>query len=148
MYFMLRSRKTGQYRNIGLLILRIGIGILFIIHGYPKVFGGPEVWTEHGQAMSTIGIDFAPMFFGFVAGITEFFGGIFLLFGLFFMPSVVMLFLVMLVVAAKQIAVGEGFATYSHSIEIAIVFLSLVFLGPGRYSLDKRLNRRARRRLY
>lgn len=141
---MLKSRKTGQYRNIGLLILRIGLGIMFILHGYPKVFGGPEVWIEYGEAMGYLGIHFAPMFFGFVAGITEFFGGIFLLFGLFFMPSVIMLFLVMLVATAKLVAVGEDFIMIAHTIELAVIFLSLVFIGPGRYSLDKRLNKRQR----
>ena len=27
--------NLGRYRNTGLLILRIGIGTMFILHGYP-----------------------------------------------------------------------------------------------------------------
>jgi putative oxidoreductase len=139
-------RKRGIYRNIGLLIIRVGLGIMFILHGFPKMFGGPDTWVEVGSAMQYLGIDFAPMFFGFMAGVTEFFGGIFLLGGLFFMPSVIFLFIVMLVATVQHIGAGDGFVSYSHSIEIAIVMFGLLFIGPGKYSLDRKLQKRNRRR--
>lgn len=143
---MVKSRRQEEILNIGLLILRIGLGIMLILHGYPKMFGGPNTWVEVGKATQYLGIDFAPMFFGFMAGVTEFFGGIFLLFGLFFTPSVILLFIVMLVATAKNIGIGEEFANYSHSIEMAIVFLSLMFIGAGKYSLDHKLQERRQRR--
>ena len=140
---MINKRKRSELRNIGLIILRIGLGIMFILHGYPKMFGGPEKWTEVGGAMQYLGIGFAPMFFGFMAGVIEFFGGIFLICGLFFTPTV---FFVMLVATAKHIGAADGFVSYSHSIEIAIVFLSLLFIGPGKYSLDNKLQSKRNRR--
>lgn len=143
---MINSRNSGEYRNIGLLILRIGLGIMFILHGYPKMFGGPDTWVEVGSAMQYLGIDFAPMFFGFMAGVAEFFGGIFLLLGLFFTPSVILLLVVMLVATAKHLGAGDGFVDYSHSIEMAIIFTSLLFIGSGKYSLDRKLEKKRRRR--
>lgn len=142
---MVRSRKSGKYRNVGLLILRIGLGIILIIHGTPKLFGGPEMWTEVGQATQSIGIHFIPMFFGFMAAITEFFGGLFLIFGLFFKPTLSMLIVVMLVATTSSIAAGDNFTSISHSIELAIVFISLLFIGPGKLSLDNRLQSRNHR---
>ena len=139
-------RKRGIYRNVGLLIIRVGLGIMFILHGFPKMFGGPDTWVQVGSAMQYLGIDFAPMFFGFMAGVTEFFGGIFLLSGLFFSPSVIFLFIVMLVATMQHIGAGDGFVSYSHSIEIAIVMSGLFFIGPGKYSLDRKLQKRNRRR--
>lgn len=143
---MINSRNRSNYRNIGLLILRIGLGIMFILHGYPKMFGGPEKWTEVGGAMQYLGIHFTPMFFGFMAGVTEFFGGIFLLAGLFFTQSVSFLLIVMIVATFKGIGTGADFAIYSHSIEVGVVFLSFLFLGPGKYSLDRKLQKKRRRR--
>lgn len=145
---MVKSRKEEELRNIGLLILRAGLGIMFILHGYPKMFGGPETWEQVGMAMQYIGIDFAPMFFGFMAGVAEFFGGIFLLLGLFFTPSLVLLFLVMLVATLNHFGAADPFTDYSHSIEMAVVFLSLMFIGAGKYSLDEKLKQRKRRRNY
>ncbi|NGP89552.1 DoxX family protein [Fodinibius halophilus] len=145
---MLNKRKRNEFRDVGLLILRIGLGIMFIIHGYPKMFGGPEVWSEIGTAVQYLGIDFAPMFFGFMAGVTEFFGGIFLILGLFFSPTVFFLLVVMLVAAAQHLGAGDSFASYSHSIEMGVVFLSLIFIGPGTYSLDKKLQEKRRHHRY
>ncbi len=118
---------------------------MFILHGYPKVFGGPEKWAEVGTAMQHIGISFAPMFFGFIAGVTEFFGGLFLLLGLFFTPSTILLIMVMIVATTKHISSGDPFAFYSHSIEMGIVLLSLALIGPGKYNLDKKIQKRRRR---
>ncbi|MDZ7681217.1 MAG: DoxX family protein [Fodinibius sp.] len=143
---MIRPRKQSEYRNIGLLILRIGLGIMFILHGYPKMFGGPDTWVQVGTATQYLGIDFAPMFFGFMAGVAEFFGGIFLLLGLFFTPSVALLFIVMLVATTKHVGAGDEFVFYAHSIEMAIVFLSLIFIGPGEHCLDNKLEKRRNRR--
>lgn len=140
------STKRSQLQNLGLLVLRVGLGFMFILHGYPKVFGGPEKWTEVGSSMQYLGIEAAPMFFGFMAGIVEFFGGIFLMLGLFFIPTLVLLFIVMFVASITSIGAGEDFSSYSHSIEIAIVILSLFFIGSGRHSLDQKLNKRRQRR--
>lgn len=143
---MASPRNQDELRNIGLLILRIGLGIMFILHGYPKMFGGPDTWVEVGSAMQYVGIDFAPMFFGFMAGVTEFFGGIFLLLGVFFTPTIALLLIVMIVATVKSLGAGEGFGSYSHSIELAVVFISLIFIGPGAYSLDHKLKKKKRRR--
>lgn len=145
---MINKRKRGDFRNIGLLMLRIGLGVMFILHGYPKMFGGPEVWSETGTAIQYFGINFAPMFFGFMAGVVEFFGGIFLILGLFFTPSVFFLMVMMIVATTKHLSVADGFVSYSHSIEMGIVFLSLLFIGPGKYSLDRKLQNKKRRNRY
>lgn len=142
----MQRRKTDPYKDIGLLILRVGLGIMFMLHGYPKVFGGPEMWAEVGSATQSIGIDFSPVFFGFMAGITELFGGLFLLLGLFFKPALGMLTVVMAVATASHISAGDSFSAVSQSIEIAIVFISLFFIGSGKYSLDRKLKSRSRRR--
>lgn len=122
--------------NLGLLLMRIGIGIMFVGHGYPKLAGGPEGWTGLGGVMANWGITFAPAFWGFMGGFTEFMGGILIILGIFFRPACIFLFITMLVATTSHVAQGDSFSTYSHAVELAIVFFSLYFTGPGRYSLD------------
>lgn len=142
----MRQRRFGSFREIGLVILRIGLGIMMMLHGYPKLFGGPEMWTQLGEVTQSFGIDFAPIFFGFMASVTEFFGGLFLALGLFFKPTLGLLTVVMAVPAFSHILAGDSFTVISHSIELAIVFISLLFIGPGEISIDHKFNSRRRKR--
>jgi putative oxidoreductase len=122
--------------DVGLLILRIGTGIMYVYHGYPKMFGGHETWTHVGAAMSTWGISFAPAFWGFMASFSEFFGGIFILLGLAFRPYCSLLTVTMLVATSMLLAKGDGLTAAAYPLTMAVVFLSLIFIGPGRLSLD------------
>lgn len=126
---------SGQIDE-GLLVIRILIGITFIIHGYPKLTGGMETWTFLGGAMKNIGIDFMPAFWGFLCAIAEFFGGIFLALGLLTRVSSVALFLTMMVATIFHFAKGDSFDVTSHAIECGVVFLGFMFMGAGKYSLD------------
>jgi putative oxidoreductase len=129
----------NKYRDMGLLILRIGIGVMFLYHGAPKMFGGPENWTGLGQAMSTFGIHFLPGFWGFMSAFAEFFGGILIILGLFFRPACILLTINLMVATSMHLNRGDGLAVASHAIEDGIVFLSLILIGLGKYSLDEKL---------
>ena len=130
--------NLGKYKNTGLLIMRIGLGVMFMFHGYPKLLGGPDNWEALGAAMKHIGISFFPVGWGFLAAATETFGGFLILMGLAFRPAAILLTLVMIVAATMHLKTGDGLNGASHAIEAAIVFFSLMFIGPGKYSVDKK----------
>lgn len=130
--------NLGKYRNTGLLLLRIGLGVMFIIHGFPKLAGGPDGWTGLGGSMKVIGIDFFPMFWGFMAAVSETFGGFLLVVGLFYRPACMLLVCTMIIAALTHFAKGDGLQGASHAIELGIVFFGLIFIGPGKYSVDKK----------
>ncbi len=123
--------------HIGLLILRIGIGAVFIFHGYPLMFGGVDVWMQLGKALGTISIESLPVFWGFMAAFSEFFGGIFIIFGLFFRPACLLLIVTMLFAMLFHFDKGDSFTDTSHAMMAAIVFLSLFFTGAGKYHIGK-----------
>ncbi len=122
--------------DIGILIIRIGVGTMFIVHGAPKIFGGPDYWKMIGEAMANLGIHFAPVIWGFMAGFSEFFGGICLILGLFTTPACFFLISTMMVASTTHFANGEGINGASHAIEAAVLFFGIIFTGPGKYSLD------------
>ena len=128
--------KFDKYRDMGLLMLRVGIGVMFVIHGFPKISGGPEFWGKLGQATSALGITFAPVFWGFMAAVSEFLGGILLITGFFFRPAAAMMLMTMIVATSMHLGKGDGLMGASHAIEAGILFFSLLFIGPGRFSLD------------
>ncbi len=127
----------SKYKDFGLLFLRIGIGGMFIFHGAPKMFGGPEGWERIGASMASVGIEFVPVFWGFMASFSEFIGGICIILGLFFRPACILLAITMTIAASGHLSRGEGLRRAAHAIENGIVFLSLIFIGPGKYSLDE-----------
>ncbi|MET4081018.1 putative oxidoreductase [Pedobacter sp. UYP30] len=130
--------NLGKYRNTGLLLLRIGLGIMFITHGFPKMAGGPASWEKVGGAMHAVGVHFIPTFWGFMAAFAETFGGFLILVGLFFRPACLLILMTMLVASAMKLSQGGGITQASQPIEMAIVFFSLLLIGPGKYSVDKK----------
>lgn len=128
----------AKYQDVGLLILRVGVGIMFMTHGIPKLARGPEGWERLGRTMELVGIGFAPTFWGLLAAIVETVGGVCLALGLYTRAVCVPLAFTMVMAALNHFAKGDGFGKASHAIEAGFVFAGLFFIGPGRYSLDKR----------
>ena len=128
----------GKYRNTGLLILRVGLGAMMMFHGLPKIMGGPDKWAALGGSMKVIGVNFLPAFWGLMAALAEGMGGFLLLLGLFFRPVNMLLAFTMLIAALVHLGKGDGVFGAAHAIEVGIVFFSLIFIGPGKYSVDKK----------
>jgi putative oxidoreductase len=125
--------SADKHRDLGLLLLRMGIGAAFVAHGLPKMLGGPALWRSLGGALEHLGITFAPTFFGFMAAFAELGGGLCLISGALFRPACALLFVTMCVAANMHFAKGEGFGKASHALELAVLFGSLFLIGAGNY---------------
>ncbi len=131
-----------KHRDLGLLLLRVGIGLMFMYHGWPKIMGGPETWARLGAAVGNFGITFAPAFWGFMAAFAEFGGGLLLTLGLFFRVASILLTATMIVAVSTKFAAGGGLKEAAQPLELGILFLSLILIGPGKYSFDENGRRR------
>ena len=117
--------------------MRVGLGVMMMNHGYPKVMGGTEKWEMLGGAMGVLGITFAPVMWGAAAAFTELVGGLFIALGVLTRPVAAMLAFTMFVAAAMHLGKGDGLSGASHAIEVGIVFFALIFTGAGPWSLDR-----------
>jgi len=126
---------SSKESNPGYLILRIFFGVALFIHGYPKMFGGIEKWRALGGAMNQLGVGFFPAFWGFMAAFAEFFGGIFLILGLFTTINAFLVFFTMLV-AAFFVHGGDPFKV--RELALVYFFCSILYMmkGAGKYSID------------
>ncbi len=119
--------------DLGLFVLRLGVGGMFLAHGLPKLMGGPAFWEKLGGAMAFFGVTFWPAAWGLMAALAESLGGIALMAGVFVRPFAALMLFVMVVAVRMHVALGQDFNAWSHAAELGIVFLSLVLMGAGRF---------------
>lgn len=130
--------SAEKYKDHAILLARIGLGLFFVfVHGMPKVMGGSERWAAVGGAMSSLGIGIWPEFFGLLAGLSELVGGFLLILGLWFRPATLFIGATLFVASMSSIA-GRGLAGSAHPVEVFLFLFVLFFVGPGKFSLDKR----------
>jgi putative oxidoreductase len=127
--------------SLGLLLLRLVVGIIFIAHGSQKLFGAFGGGGPSGTAgfFASAGIP-APGVMAWVVGLAEFLGGLSVLFGLL-TPVGGALIAAVMVVAILVVHLKNGFFA-PMGIEFPLVnlaaVLALIAAGPGRYSVDGR----------
>ena len=110
-------------------------------HGIPKLLAGPSMWARLGGALPTGGIDLPPALMGLLAALSECVGGLFLLLGFMTRPACFFLLITMTVAASMHIGKGDSFSKFSHALEAGILFLSMLLIGPGKYSIDRLISR-------
>ncbi len=126
-----------SFRPIGLLLLRIALGVIFFSHGYPKLAhlrGGAQMqnfFVEHGL----------PGYFLYISGVLEVFGSGLLLLGLFTRAAALLLGLEMCV-AIWKVHSPHGYLAvhdYEFPLTLAAACFALATIGPGLISLDQPL---------
>jgi putative oxidoreductase len=129
-------------RDALVLVARLGLGLIFVMHGWQKLVTNGVAATQEGFAgMGAPVPDVAAV----VAIVLELGGGLALMLGAF--TPVVGSLLALHMVAAGLIAhQGNGFFVAnggpSYVLALAAGALALAAAGPGRFSLDGALARR------
>ena len=130
-------KSLAKHADLGLLIGRLGVGVVFIVFGWQKLSGGQVSWTHYGHAMASLGINFMPNIWGLLAALSEFAGGILVVLGFFFRPAAMLIALTMLVACVSGFREHpHNFTQYSRSIEMFCIMIVFLFVGPGKYSFQ------------
>ena len=127
---------SKRYNDLSLLLIRIALGLVFIVHGYSKLFGG--IGGTSGF-LSSLGVP-ASGFFAVVVAIVEFFGGITVLLGIFTRITGILIFIDMLMAfilfhGRNGFLVSNG--GYEFVLVLGLMAAALVLSGAGKISLDK-----------
>lgn len=133
----------GQYAGLGDAAARITTGAFLMPHGAQKLFGwfGGYGLDATGQFFQTQ-LGFSNGFLAALgAGSVEFFGGLLLALGLFTRSAAIAITVMLLV--ASSVHFGAGFfwtgGGWEYPILWAVLALSYIVKGGGRYSLDAKL---------
>ncbi|GAA5070288.1 DoxX family protein [Nocardia iowensis] len=132
------TELDGVAADIGLLIIRVVFGGLLAVHGAQKLFGwfsGPGL-DANAAGFDSMGYN-PGKFFGTLAGLCEFGGGLLLALGLLTpLASAIVLGTMINAVNALWSLGLFGKDSYEMPLLFAAVGAAIAFTGPGKFSLD------------
>ena len=132
----MRLAFLAKYREAGLLLIRVSVGLLFILYAAPTLISGPKAWAHFGAGAGHFGLHSHCQIWGFLGSLLGCLGGVLMIFGLFFRIGV-LLVLLLAIGHALAVCKGTGFRVALPSIEMCFVLAGMLFIGPGKYSVDK-----------
>jgi uncharacterized membrane protein YphA (DoxX/SURF4 family) len=125
-------KSLNSLQPLGLLVLRLVLGLIFFSHGYPKlaysVAGMQGFFVQHGL----------PGYFVYISGVLEVFGAILLVLGLFTRAAALLLAIEMGVAIWKVHSTGSYLAVHNYEFPLAMLAgsFALATVGAGLLSLD------------
>jgi putative oxidoreductase len=131
------STSLGRMADLGPLLMRIGIGAAFAYHGWLKLDGGVENYAGFLDSLNVP----LPDLVAWLQIIAEGVGGLLLIAGLLTrfvtLPLIgIMIGAILLVKADLGFIVTDGSPGFSYETVLLAGLLGLLFIGPGRFSLD------------
>ena len=142
-----RVRAAGRRgtQSLGLLILRVGLGVVLVAHGLQKLFGwwGGEGLTGFKNSLSDIGYQHADIL-TYVAAGGEILAGILLVLGLFtpLAAAGALAYLINGLLAGISAQSNPRslpfFLPSGHEYDITLIVMAaaVILIGPGRYGFD------------
>ncbi|TCZ77242.1 DoxX family protein [Paenibacillus albiflavus] len=126
--------------SIGLLVIRLVVGLTLAAHGAQKLFGWFGGYGPKGTGGFFDSIGFKPgVFLAVLVGLAEFGGGLMVAAGFLTWLGAAFITIVMLG-ALLKVHAKNGFWVTSNGIEFTLIIIAVVvgiaFIGAGDYSLD------------
>lgn len=126
--------------DVGLLLLRLVVGVVFIYHGGQKLF---DWWAGEGIDQLIGGLEAKeipyPRISAYLAAIAEFGGGILVLVGFFTrlaaIPMIITMGVAVLVMHPHAFRVDRGGMEFA--LTLGVVLIAILLSGPGRFSVDR-----------
>lgn len=122
-----------KYSDLAPLLLRLGVGLIFIYAGWGKLTGIEGTTTFFGN----IGIPLAGIM-AWVVALIEFFGGIMILIGLRIqIPALLLAFIMIVAIITTKLGGENVFRAMRLDLMLMLANLALIILGSGKYAFNK-----------
>jgi putative oxidoreductase len=133
-----RTREWNGGLDLGLLVLRLVLGGLFIAHGLDKLFGWFDGLGRGGTEQLLLGFGFHDVgILTWVLAVSETLGGLLLVLGLFTPAGAAAILGVM----ANVIVVKGDWSLFLGDVEVEMMYagaaFALLFTGAGRVAIDR-----------
>lgn len=126
--------------NMALLILRTGVALMMLTHGYPKLL---RLLSDEPVSFATI-LGMSATFSLALAVFAEFLCSLLIFFGLGTRLASVPL-IVTMAVAAFHVHSEDPFSRKEKALLFLLIFVVLLFTGGGKFSIDHLLVKKKRR---
>jgi putative oxidoreductase len=138
------QNNLSKYHDVAHLLLRIGVGIVFLIAGWGKMNGlYTHLFTDESwgfvEFVSGLGFPF-PLLFAAIVALSEFIGAIMILSG-FKQKYVLPFLMIIMLVAIFMVKWSEGFSEYRIDFVLLLNLIAMYILGSGKYSVDAMMNK-------
>jgi putative oxidoreductase len=141
---VLQSLSRQVSESIGLTFVRLALGVVFVVSGVGKVLAiGPKplAIADFAGLLGQLGLP-TPTLLAWGVGLLELGGGVLLLIGLG--TRLVSLALAIdMAVATVLVHLPNGFDEYEYTLVLTACAVALVLGGPGVFSADRFVDRRA-----
>jgi putative oxidoreductase len=124
----------NRFEGLGSLVMRLVVGAIMVRYGYTKIIPTGALYTF----AHTVGRLNFPVWLGYVAAFTEFFGGMLLIVGLLTRVAAFLVAIEMAVAVIKVHLHGGlmGSNSFAFPLTCFAIALMLVFTGCGWLGLD------------
>ncbi len=136
-------RSLAKLQPWALTLLRVVLGVSMLTHGWAKLIPAGGLHRSHPLAgfdtfnhfVTSLGL---PYWLGYVSIVTEFFGGLFLVFGLL---TRFWAFLILgnMLVALWTVDRHHGYAGSEYTLALITMAFLLVVAGSGAAAMDRRM---------
>ena len=128
--------ESPALQQLGLAVIRISLGVVFLMFGYKKLISGSANITQIGSAMSLFGITRGYIFWGYLAALTELGSGLSFIVG--FCTRIASIPLIWLLIVALRFHINNAdpFNVWAFPCTCLCIVIGFFIAGSGMYSAD------------
>ncbi len=126
--------KSHNNTDTALLLIRVGLALVFMAHGWAKVSGMEDTITFFASLQ-------LPAIFAYIVAYVEVLGGVAMLLGVFTGWAGILLAITMLGAIGK-VKIGMGFVGgYEFDLMLFLAAIAISLSGPGKYGIRQLLKK-------